>query len=89
MEMTGDTRISSTSGVKTALRLALTSGEAPEPRRPGELLLLEAAMVIPLVVVSRPGGRLSRMSDLGRCGSPGDRSLLADEEEKLFPSDVT
>ena len=88
LEMTGDTRISSTSGVKTALRLALTSGEAPEPRRPGELLLLEAGMVMPLVV-SRPGGRLSRMSDLGRCGSPGDRSLLAGEKEKLFPSDVT
>ena len=86
MEMTGDTRISSTSGVKTALRSALTSGEAPEPRRmPGELLLLEAAaMVIPLVV-SRPGGRLSRMSDLGRCGSPGDRSLLAEEGESYSP----
>ena len=84
LEMTGDTRISSTSGVKTALRLALTSGEAPEPRRPGELLLLEAGTVIPLVV-SRPGGRLSKMSDLGRCGSPGDRSLLAEGRRKVVP----
>ena len=83
LEMTGDTRISSTSGVKTARRLAFTRGEAPEPRRsPGELLLLDAG--IPVPVLSRPGGRFSRMSDLGRCGSPGDRSLLV--EEKSFSS---
>ena len=82
LEMTGETRISSTSGVKTALRLAVTRGEALEPRRPGELLLLDAG--IPVPVLSRPGGRFSRMSDLGRCGSPGDRSLLV--EEKSFSS---
>ena len=77
LEMTGDTRISSTSGVKTARRLAFTRGEAPEPRRsPGELLLLDAGIPVPMG--SRPpgGGKFSRMRDLGRCGSPGDRSLL-------------
>ena len=77
LEMTGETRISSTSGVKTARRLALTRGEAPEPRRrPGELLLLDAGIPVPMG--SRPpgGGKFSRTRDLGRCGSPGDRSLL-------------
>ena len=83
MEMTGETLISSTSGAKTAFLLAFTRGDAPEPRRqPGELLLLDAGTVpLAVAVLSSPGGKFSKMSDLGRCGSPGDSSLL--EEKKL------
>ena len=70
---------SSTSGVKTALLPALTSGEAPEPRRPGELLLLVTDAGSTGI---RPDeGKFSRMRDLGRCGSDGDRNLLQESSQ--------